>query len=205
MECFSYIITRDHGFAPNPFHGYCTLATCKPMIREKAKIGDWIVGFASRSFEERKIIYIMNVSEKINFEDYWHDIRFQIKKPNMKASVVKAYGDNIYYKDLEINKWIQVDSHHSYDEGIVNPINYENDTKSEFVLISDNFYYFGKKPIIVPPEINIEKLIIKRGNTRVKDEMQFMPLIEWIRSRWRQNYIYNDPAKFDKVVRYSGK
>ena len=31
---YSYIITRDYGFAPNPFGGVCTLATCKPKIRK---------------------------------------------------------------------------------------------------------------------------------------------------------------------------
>ncbi len=28
---------RDYGFAPNPFHGICTLATCKPVIRRVAR------------------------------------------------------------------------------------------------------------------------------------------------------------------------
>lgn len=32
---FSYIVRWDHGFAPNPFHGICSLATCKPGIRKK--------------------------------------------------------------------------------------------------------------------------------------------------------------------------
>ena len=33
---------RDYGFAPNPYFGYCTLATCKPVIRRCAGVGDWI-------------------------------------------------------------------------------------------------------------------------------------------------------------------
>ena len=36
---YSYVITRDYGFAPNPFGGICTLATCKPGIRNHAKVG----------------------------------------------------------------------------------------------------------------------------------------------------------------------
>ncbi|WP_198140678.1 Nmad2 family putative nucleotide modification protein [Polaromonas naphthalenivorans] len=28
-----YLMTHDSGFAPNPFHGTLTLATCKPGIR----------------------------------------------------------------------------------------------------------------------------------------------------------------------------
>lgn len=44
MKIFSYVVSRDFGFAPNPFFNFCTLATCKPKIRKDAKIGDWIIG-----------------------------------------------------------------------------------------------------------------------------------------------------------------
>ena len=46
---YSYVVVSDHGFAPNPFHGYCTLANCKPRIRGSAQPGDWILGSASRA------------------------------------------------------------------------------------------------------------------------------------------------------------
>ena len=29
MRIYAYVVTHDNGFAPNPFHGFCTLATCK--------------------------------------------------------------------------------------------------------------------------------------------------------------------------------
>ena len=41
---FSYVIEHDLGFAPNPFHGACTLACCKPVIRKRAQLGDYILG-----------------------------------------------------------------------------------------------------------------------------------------------------------------
>src|SRR5262245_31415483 len=44
VRLYSYVVARDYGFAPNPFYGFCTLATCKPDIRRTADIGDWIVG-----------------------------------------------------------------------------------------------------------------------------------------------------------------
>ena len=31
---YMYVVDRDFGFAPNPFHGVRTLATCKPPIRK---------------------------------------------------------------------------------------------------------------------------------------------------------------------------
>ena len=41
---FSYVLRYDDGAAPNPFWGTCTLAICKPAIRRKANLGDWVVG-----------------------------------------------------------------------------------------------------------------------------------------------------------------
>lgn len=34
MIAYEYVMTNDSGFAPNPFHGACTLACCKPKIRK---------------------------------------------------------------------------------------------------------------------------------------------------------------------------
>lgn len=34
MIVYEYVMTSDSGFAPNPFHGTCTLACCKPKIRK---------------------------------------------------------------------------------------------------------------------------------------------------------------------------
>ena len=45
---FSYTIPSDDGAAPNPFHGQCTLAICKPSIRRVAKKDDWIAGLGSK-------------------------------------------------------------------------------------------------------------------------------------------------------------
>lgn len=56
MNCFRYKIEHDYGFAPNPFHGTLSLATCKGPIRQNKnlKVGDWIVGFGSEKREKRR-------------------------------------------------------------------------------------------------------------------------------------------------------
>ena len=46
---YSYVLTYDGGFAPNPFFDVCTLATCKPRIRFKAQVNDLILGWAGRA------------------------------------------------------------------------------------------------------------------------------------------------------------
>ena len=60
MNLYSYVITRDYGFAPNPFWNICTLATCKPQIREHALKGDWVAGFGSAHTEiAKKMVFII--------------------------------------------------------------------------------------------------------------------------------------------------
>lgn len=44
MKVHSYIGAHDFGFASNPFHGVCTLACCKPDIRQVAHVGDLVIG-----------------------------------------------------------------------------------------------------------------------------------------------------------------
>ncbi len=118
MLLFCHIEVRDAGFAPNPFWKYLTLANCKPAIRRKANIGDWIIGL-SPSKEENKIIYCMKVKEVMTFEDYYNDGRFKIKRPIMDAKKdIYRKGDNIYPRINEGH--IQLFSRHSHKDGSTN-------------------------------------------------------------------------------------
>jgi hypothetical protein len=80
MRLFSYVVARDFGFAPNPFFGVCTLATCKPDIREHATVGDWVAGLASvADRRDPSLVYVMRVDEILSYDAYWNDPRFQPK------------------------------------------------------------------------------------------------------------------------------
>lgn len=85
-KVFSYIVARDYGFAPNPFYGVLTLATCKPVIRKTASIGDFIIGCSNKALGN-KLIYMAKVSEILTFDQYWNDPRFAKKKPVMNGSL----------------------------------------------------------------------------------------------------------------------
>lgn len=146
---YSYKLSRDFGFAPNPFHGVCTLATCKPQIRRGAQIGDLIIGCGSRELDMiGRVIFAMKVSEKLTFQQYWDDPRFESKKANLRSSKAAAYGDNIYH--LDNNQWIQEDSHHSFEGGIANPLNMQRDLGSHDVLIGKEFVYWGSNAPVMP-------------------------------------------------------
>lgn len=141
MRLYSYVVARDFGFAPNPFHGVCTLATCKPRIRRAAQMGDWVIGTGSkRHGRQRQLVYAMKVAEVLTFDEYWNAPRFECKKPNLSGSRKQAFGDNIYHTDRDA--WAQENSHHSYGTGQRNPNNVRRDTCPNRVLIADCFAYF---------------------------------------------------------------
>jgi hypothetical protein len=153
MRVFSYKMSRDYGFAPNPFHGFCTLATCKPKIRSGAALGDIVVACGCRENGlSGRIICILRVTEKYSFQDYWDDPRFAKKQPFFKGSQSRAYGDNIYHRD-ESGDWIQELSHHSFPDGSVNENNLSRDTGSDNVLLSDDFTYFGRAAVPIPAHL----------------------------------------------------
>ena len=81
-KLYSYVVDRDYGFAPNPFHGSCTLATCKPVIRRVGQVGDWIVGTGS-SYRKRTghIVFAMLVNETMAFDEFWSDPQVSREAP----------------------------------------------------------------------------------------------------------------------------
>lgn len=154
MRLFSYVVRRDFGFAPNPFHGLCTLACCKPPIRKTANVGDLIVGTTSTAGDaDPRFLYIMRVSEISIFDAYWNDQRFECKRPNLHGSKKQVFGDNIYHRDPETGDWIQEDSQHSNFDGTPHPGHIDRDTgTTENILISDDFVYWGINAIDIPEQ-----------------------------------------------------
>lgn len=199
---YMYVVDRDFGFAPNPFHGYCTLATCKPKIRNSAEVEDWVIGMGgSRLKATDKCIFAMRVTEKITFNEYWTNSTFLDKKPIRNGSQKMMVGDNIYYHDSSSNEWSQADSHHSNTDGSVNLDNLKKDTNSNNVLISQHFLYFGMAAPVVPHELR--KYKNGRGH-QVFNENEVRPLIEWLHSQGSLNQVISDPFDFsDSEKRYS--
>lgn len=145
MRLFSYKLTNDSGFAPNPFFNIMTLATCKPYMRNSKKIGDWIAGFTSVKLcgdkvGEERLIYLMKVTDKIPISDYFINPDFKNKIPNLsKKEFIYQTGDNIY-KPIG-DSYVQLENrNHTLDDK-------KRDFKGKFVLLSTNFYYFGRRPL----------------------------------------------------------
>lgn len=182
MKLYSYVIPRDFGFAPNPYFGYCTLATCKQGIRKSAQIGDWIAAFGAANMTVReKLVMLMLVEEILTFDEYWEDSRFENKHPVFNKSMMFMYGDNIYHHLG--NEWVQEPSHHSEQDGTINLLNLNRDTQANRVLIAREFYYFGNNAIEVPMEFST--LIWKNIGYKIyNDEILVGKFIDYIRQHF---------------------
>lgn len=192
MRLFSYVVARDYGFAPNPFFASCTLATCKPIIRRIAEVGDWVVGTGSATKGKTgHLVFAMRVSEAMTYNEYFSDARYERKKPNLRGSIKQAFGDNIYNKN-KAGRWDQLDSHHSYTSGAPNPHNIRNDTQTDRVLLSDVFAYFGGVGPEIPKSLRNYggfDVCARRNHKSRFPEKMVEEFILWIQSLRLKGYV----------------
>ena len=196
MACiYSYVVRYDSGFAPNPFYGYCTLATCKPDIRRAANVDDWVVGSASNAHGVRRgghIVYAMKVTETMTFDDYSKDVRFEAKKPFRRGSRKQSCGDNIYFRNTPKSRWGQRDSFHSTENGQLHLQHVTRDTGVNRVLVSNDFFYFGGTGPAFPDVLHDGdgRLLCKRGigRSRFDDPQLVEDLGRWLRGLGVRGY-----------------
>ena len=180
-----YRMTHDSGFAPNPFGRYLTLVACTPNhMRANLQKGDWIVGLEAKHLSEQRkkarlcekkeqlIIYVAEVSEVLNLNDYFNDLRFQYKKFQKCNNWKIRRGDNVYYIDNNQWKWIKGHEHNDkyknqnyFNVNDFNKIWNNQQMKKQYkpliqdingnrVFISENFSYFGDKCVSFDPKFS---------------------------------------------------
>ena len=152
----AYIVEHDIGFAPNPFFGVCTLATCKPEIRWLATTDDWVVGIGSTADGIRgRMVFTMQVEEAVTFDSYWEEERFQNKKPSFSGSLKQAQGDNVYHR--VDGKWVQERSRHTHRNPEMTAKHKRRDTCRNRVLVSKRFVYYGADAVDLPTDFVDER------------------------------------------------
>ena len=115
---YNYRLTHDTGFAPNPYWGILTLATCKPQIRKYSKLDEaqevWLAGWCNKDYKEayrnkigkscnadqrdEYLIYLAKVAKKIPIGEYWIEYPEKRALATKNKRCLKRYGDNIYEK-----------------------------------------------------------------------------------------------------------
>jgi hypothetical protein len=173
---FSYVLAYDTGFAPHVFNGICTLATCKPKIRQSARRGDWIIGTSGRRYcdDSNRLVYLMQVTDDpASFEDY--DQMF----PDRRPSSANPLGDNIYYLNAETGRFEQrANPLHSIEQ-------MEHDLSGQAVLISRRFVYFGKAMPPIPADLDLVK-------TGPGHRCNFSPLVLQRFFEWTNQLVRDD-------------
>lgn len=107
---YSYVVDHDHGYAPNPEQGLCSLVHCKfggysgrRNVVEKADVGDWILGsggVSRSSAGNGRIIYLMRVDRKIPFAEYLASPEFHGRvdcHDNGSQNVFALLSDHFFY------------------------------------------------------------------------------------------------------------
>jgi hypothetical protein len=197
---YVYAVSYDLGFAPNPFGGLCSLACCKPQIRARAGLGDWIIGLTSTKLPPvMRCVFGMVVTGDTTFDDYWAHPDFATRRPKRNGSQKKQVGDNIYHRDAPGAHWTQEDSVHSLDDGSQCALNTAHDTRINRVLLSKRFVYFGAAAPPVPPAV-IHSLGYDKNprDYRRFDAAEAGALIGWLEPQLtaQPNTVLADPIDF---------
>ena len=186
VRLYSYVVAHDSGFAPNPFHGFCTLACCKPNIRKTAQAGDYVIGLGPKGTH---IVYAMQVTKVMGFNEYWK--RFRVKRPrrDIRAGGFKAVGDNIYhikegvrvdgddiYHRDNVDNWSQARSQHE-------KAHKKTDIGGRNALISRNFVYWGGSGPPLPDDLR--GLIIGRAHRSTSNDRLIPAFRKWFERQER--------------------
>ena len=138
MRLRSYKMTGDKGFAPTPFGCSLTLATCKPAFatRPKWRLGRGLTSksLAGHYVGSERLVYLMHVAERLLGRD---------KSPDMGADGRQRTSSS-------------ANPNHA-------PRDRKRDVGGTFVLVSNEFYYFGGSAPAVPRDVRPD---VPRGQSR---------------------------------------
>jgi hypothetical protein len=137
---FRYVVRQDRGGSPNPYHGWCSLAVCKPQIRRSARVGDWIIGLRSRINDQ--VICAMRVDEVVALADYWRDLRFRAKRPGRGP-----YPPDNFYRAGRDGALVRVHNR-LHDAGHA-----AQDIGGRNAIVSRCFWYFGNQSPELPTDL----------------------------------------------------
>jgi hypothetical protein len=137
---------------PDPFWGTCTLVICKPKIRSKARVGDWIVGLGAaktslHSDYRGKIVYAMKVTSRLTMKDYDTYVKERLprKEPQINSDDWRMrLGDSLY--DFSAKGIPQ-------RPGVHRRSNRKTDIGGKNALLSSEFVYYGRNAIPLPGQL----------------------------------------------------
>ena len=174
----TYLIANDTGLAPNPYHGWCSLAVCTPN-HQGARLtdGDWIAGFLTKA-RGYKLVYVLQIEQRLHLNKYFRDPRFAAKRPNLRGDWRARCGDNFYSQDRE-GHWKQHRNRFHIGEAHL-----KKDTRRPYVFVGRRFWYFGREALDPPPQLG--RLWGGRGIRVNHDPVLVEQLLQWVSSGWKE-------------------
>lgn len=118
-EMHMYVVARDIGMAPCVQDGMLSLALCKPVIRSRAAVGDWLVGHPPKdaSATDGAILYIALITSVMTPSEYHNHTGWD-------------RGDQLYRTDTGTGKLVHRRNIKYHD----NPDSYRRDMKGNVLL-----------------------------------------------------------------------
>jgi len=130
---YRYVHVSDDGMAPAIKDGQLTLATCKPVIRRGAGIGDWVMGFYPSPADPGVLGWAARISWTLHHPQYEEEFRGRPDAVygSRDGAVVRLRED--YHTDQR-----------DMDKDLSAP-----------VLLFDRSasWYFGDRPVPLPPHL----------------------------------------------------
>jgi len=182
VALFSYRVRFDHGSAPNPFWGVCTLVICKPRIRRCARVDDWVVGTGSANTPagdlSGSVVYAMQVTRTLSMRDYdaW-SARHPRKRPDpCHTDPRRVVGDSIYDFASDppaVRPDVHTEAHRAHD------------LSGRRALLSRRFVYFGRAAEPLPTDL---LGIVKDGPGHRSASIAHLeqPFVTWLESLGHQ-------------------
>jgi len=164
---YRYILTHDYGVAPCPQNGTITLATCKPVIRRCASVGDWVIGFRPGSLERGLVLWAGRVAEKISHGEY------QRRHPE-RLDAVYAENPNGTYRRL-------VKDYHPTASEMA------RDLSAPVLLFGADGVYLNGQPELLPEDlmhIAASGRGHRVGGTNANDEGRLAAWLSTLTSSW---------------------
>jgi hypothetical protein len=137
-KLFVYKLTADNGGAPCVTDDLLTLAICKPAIRSATRPGDWIFGFGDNDELQNRLIYIAEVTGKLEKSTYY------------LANLFSRRQDCIYRRDDTGRLQRRRGARFHSESDKARDVGEFPEYRRANVILSTNFRYFGR---MAAPEI----------------------------------------------------
>ena len=169
-----YVVASENGLAPNVTGDQCSLTVCKPQVRLAATPGeDWVIGMSTTKHGKDRLIYAMQVAEKLGYDAFFTDPRFAAKKPTPQ----NPWGDNFFCATAEgLALSTPVAAHAGKPDAL------KRDLKAPYAVIGAPYWYFGANAPTLPKHLRATRIVQgnRRGHRVITDPKVIRAFCTWL-------------------------